>query len=201
MTEKRYPLAALVDAVGMSEAATARMIGLSGSTLKWARVKGLVEEAADRYACRAGLVPWVVWPDWLDDLEQECADEKCTNRFVPSRKGNIFCSKECNHRAASRNHKRRRYQDPEYRARKQAANAAYKATADRAVKLKQAAYRAANAERIAAKHAEYRAANADRIRERSAAYYQANRERALARQREYDRTVRAERRRAAKAAA
>lgn len=108
----RYPLQALVEASGLSEAALAREIGLSGSTLVQARKVGFVESAADRYACRVGLVPWLVWSDWLDDVGVPCPE--CGERFVPSRKGHVYCDRKC----AARAGQRRRYQTSPERAAK-----------------------------------------------------------------------------------
>ena len=99
---KRYALAALVEAAGMSEAELGRRVGLSGSSLTKARRDGLIESAADRYACRAGLVPWLVWSDWLEDLSVECAAEDCCERFVPARKGHVYHSQACARKAWAR---------------------------------------------------------------------------------------------------
>ena len=99
---KRYSLSALVEAAGMSEAELGRRVGLSGSSLTKARRDGLIESAADRYACRAGLVPWLVWSDWLEDAWVECAAEDCADRFVPARKGHRYCSSRCRRRTNER---------------------------------------------------------------------------------------------------
>lgn len=160
---KRYPLDALVDALGLSEAGVARLVGLSGSTLKRARENGFVEEAADRYAVRAGLLPWLVWSDWLDDLEVECAERSCTNRFVPSRGSHRFCSKRCKQRVAKRNYVRRRYQsDAEFRDREKRRTQAYREEARPAIRAKNRRYREANRqtirERQKARRAQARAA-------------------------------------------
>jgi hypothetical protein len=170
---KRYPLSALVEACGLSEAATARLCGLSGSTLQNARRHGLIEKSADRYACRAGLVPWLIWSDWLDDLEVECANDRCETRFVPSRKGHRFCTTDCYGRQYDRDKARERYRaDAEFAAAERARAAEYRKAAGRAIRLREAQYRADNAERLAA----YRKA-----------YYRENREELLAKQRERDR--------------
>lgn len=99
---RRYPLQALVSASGLSEAALGRKIGLTGTPLIKARELGLVEARADRAAVLCGLTPWLVWPEWLEDAEVECAERSCTNRFVPSRKGHRFCSKRCCNREVQR---------------------------------------------------------------------------------------------------
>lgn len=112
---RRYPLDALVAASGLTEAALGRKVGLSGSTLKLARTEGLAERSADLFACRAGLTPWLVWPDWLEDLEVECAERSCTNRFVPSKSSHRFCSRTCGNRERTRAYLARKRQDPAFR--------------------------------------------------------------------------------------
>lgn len=171
---KRYPLAPLVESTGLSEAAFARSVGLSGSTLKWARQKGLTEEAADRYSCRAGLVPWLIWSDWLDDLELECADEKCRARFVPKRKGMRYCTLQCGKRASDRAAKRRRYrEDPEFAAAEREKARRYREGSLRAVRLKDALRRERTREEKRAYMKAYYAANREvllekqRIRDRA----------------------------------
>lgn len=173
---KRYALQSLIDAVGLSEAETARRIGLSGSTLKRAREVGFTETAADRYACRAGFVPWMVWPEWIDDVvadvSVECADEKCAVMFVPTNARQRFCSQRC----ASRNRKRRQYQtDAEFREKERARQATYKAATRRAANLYAAAYRRANADMLAEKRRRERAANRDAINARRRALYASKR--------------------------
>jgi lambda repressor-like predicted transcriptional regulator len=172
MTGRYYPLEALVAASGLSEAALARRVGLSGTTLKNARVRGLREDAADRYAIRAGLVPWLVWSDWLEDTEVECADERCQARFVPSRVGHRFCSRRCQQRF----NRRERYRsDPDFAERCKEADREYQASSRRATRLR---------------HAAYRAQNRESIRRRRRDYYLRNREELLAKQRERDRRKR-----------
>lgn len=64
---RRYPLAALVAASGLTERDLSRVVAMSGSALKAARERGLSSDAADRYAVRAGLHPGEVWPSWTQD--------------------------------------------------------------------------------------------------------------------------------------
>lgn len=174
---RRYPLAALIDASGLSEHALGQRVGLSGTPLIRARRNGLIESAADKYACRLGLVPWLVWSDWLDDAWVKCAAEQCTNQFVPSRKGHRFCSTACYQRDWKARWFRDRYaQDPKFREAQRERAKAYRARSAKALKVKQQAWKAANA---------------DRQREYRRAYYLANRERLLAKQREYDRARKA----------
>ena len=162
----RYALAPLVEAAGMSEAEFGRRVGLSGSSLTKARRDGLIESAADRYACRAGLVPWLVWSDWLEDLSVECAADDCTERFVPARNGHAYCSKRCRERVVS---KRRYHTDPAARARAIASAAGYYVEAGD--------YRRSQMRR---RHWEKRDTELARMR----AYYAANRERLQERDRQ-----------------
>ena len=72
-----YPLEALVTASGMTEAALARRVGMSGTLLKNARTYGLREEAADRFAIRAGFHPCEVWDDWFAyETDQNTEDDQ-----------------------------------------------------------------------------------------------------------------------------
>lgn len=163
---RRYPLQELVEASGLSEAEFGRRVGLSGSSLTKARRDGLIESAADRYACRAGLVPWLVWSDWLEDLKKECAAEDCSAQFIPARTGHAYCSKRCRERVGS---KRRYHTDPAARARAIASAAGYYDEAGD--------YRRTQMRR---RHWENRDAELDRMR----AYYAANRERLQERDRQ-----------------
>jgi lambda repressor-like predicted transcriptional regulator len=113
--QPRYPLDALVEASGMTEAALARHVGLSGSTLRVARLKGLTMDAADRYAIRAGLHPLEVWPQLVEDLEAARLERR---------------------REIARESARRRYhEDPDVRARRIASSAAWRATAGRSLRF------------------------------------------------------------------
>ena len=105
---RRYSLQALLDATGLGEHALGQQVGLSGSSIKKARELGLIETAADKYACRAGLTPWLVWPEWLEDAEVACAE--CEARFVPSRTGHLCCGRACQQR---RNQRTRYHANPE----------------------------------------------------------------------------------------
>lgn len=110
---RRYPLAALVDASGLSEAALGRAVGLSGTTLKNARVRGFLEASADRYAVRAGFHPAEVWPDFGCE---PCALERvfvatrrglllqpgCDVMFRPHRAGHIYHDRKCARKAWAR---------------------------------------------------------------------------------------------------
>jgi hypothetical protein len=110
---KRYPLAALIEASGLSEAALGRLVGMSGTTLTTARRIGLIEAAADRYAIRAGLHPFLVWQDWLEDLTVPCAE--CERPFIPRTRRHRFCMTACKNRQQNRNWYRMRYStDPQF---------------------------------------------------------------------------------------
>ena len=140
MAEHRYPLSALVAASGLTEAALARKVGLSGTSLKMARRLGLVERAADRCAVRAGLTPWLVWPDWLEDALVECAERSCEARFVPVRKTHRFCSKACCVREQMQKYRSRRADDEEYLEMRRQESRAYYAACGSYVRARQRAY-------------------------------------------------------------
>lgn len=157
-----YPLQSLVSASGLSEAALARRVGLSGTTLKRAREVGLREDAADRYACRAGLTPLEVWPDWG---HVDCAVDGCEVSFVPVRKGHRCCSERCSKIL----YKRTRYRsDPEFAESERQKRRTYY---QECIEYERAASRARH--------------QRDRDRKLAAmrAYYQANREELKAKQR------------------
>ena len=139
----RYPLAALVAASGLTESALARRVGLSGSTLKAARERGLVERAADRYAVRAGLHPAQVWDDWIDGAGVTCPE--CGSRFVPLRKSHRYCTQDCYQRRYKREKYRARYAtDAAFRARELEKSRRYRHETAPAVRDKQRAYYRAN---------------------------------------------------------
>ena len=120
------PLAALMH---LSENTACDQLGITGSTKQQYRQHGMSREVAERRALQAGFHPYEVWPDMAhhdaDALKIECACG-CGERFIPTRKGHKFASVACKGRAHSREFERRRYtNDPEFRARKRAAVAAY----------------------------------------------------------------------------
>lgn len=139
---KRYSLDLLVEASGLTEAALGRRVGLSGSSLTKARKMGLIESAADRYACRCGLLPWLVWSDWLEDAQVECAERSCTVRFVPTRKGHLFCSKRCCVRKQMQEFRARRAEDEAYLAMRRAEARAYYEECGDYVRARQRRYNA-----------------------------------------------------------
>lgn len=62
----RYLFAPLAAAMGLSEAAAARALNISGSTEQQYRRDGMSERVADRRAVQAGLEPYLVWPEMLN---------------------------------------------------------------------------------------------------------------------------------------
>jgi hypothetical protein len=115
VTDRRYPLQPLLDAAGMTMSDLRQHCPMDGSTYRNARARGLIEQQADSYACRLGLLPWLVWSDWLDELHVTCADEKCTQRFVPRTQSHRYCSKACGNRVRTRLLLARKRQDPAFR--------------------------------------------------------------------------------------
>ncbi len=153
---RRYPLDALVEASGLSEAALGRRVGLSGSTLKQARAVGLTEVGADRYAVRAGLHPWTVWPDMEHDAIAAAAeaDEQRRERV----------------RQIARDSARKRYwEDPEIRQ-KRLENARR--------------YRTENRSYVLDEQRRRRQRDLERRRQADRDYYRRNREQILAKLRE-----------------
>lgn len=122
----RYPLEPLANTMGLSLHQTCKQLGLSGSTEKEYRARGVTERVADRLAVKAGFSPYDIWPEMIDHIisaaEQPCAWHGCQTPFLPSTPQQKYCTGNCR-RAASQH---RRYRDdPDYRARRVAARAAY----------------------------------------------------------------------------
>lgn len=140
MTERRYPLESLLDAAGMTLSQLREVCPMGGSVYRNARTVGLTEAQADRWACKVGLVPWLVWGDWLDDAQVECAERSCTERFVPSRKNHIYCSRTCCIRKQMQEYRARRSDDPEYQAFRRAESRAYYEECGDYVRARQRAY-------------------------------------------------------------
>lgn len=142
-----YPLSALVAASGMSEAALARAVGLSGTTLKNARERGLREDAADRYATRAGFASQEVWHDFG---LVACAE--CARLFAQSRAGHRYCSNRCYQNEYQRGWRaRREAEDPAFKASRRTGTTAWREKSRRTKRIKDLAYYQANAERIRAR--------------------------------------------------
>ena len=111
---RRYPVAPLLEATGLSMSALAQRVGIGGGEYARVRSEGVTELAADRWANRLGLHPAEVWPDFGFAL---CADPRCAKPFAPTRAGHRYCSETCN----SRHRRRVRYQqDADYAAARRA---------------------------------------------------------------------------------
>lgn len=104
----RYPFAPLATAMGMTEHAAARTLGLSGSSYKSHRTRGVTELVADRLAVKAGLHPFEVWPE----MAQAAVDEATERR-----------------RESWRRYAAKRRTDPAYRAARAEYMRAYRAEA------------------------------------------------------------------------
>jgi hypothetical protein len=158
---RRYPLEALVEASGLTEAALGRAVGLSGSTLVKARRDGLVLDAAERYAHRAQLHVFEVWPEIVEHLEADRLERR---------------------RQIARESARRRYQeDPEVRARRIASAATQRVNNARAIRYQPS--RQPEARR--ASSAVFYRSHADRLKADKRAHYEANRDAIRERQRQW----------------
>lgn len=107
MSEHRYPLQALADAMGLSVNQACKHLKLSGGSRANYQANGLAEKAADRLAVKAGLDPYYVWPEMVDDLiastQRTCAAVDCDDTFTPYTGKNIYCSRGCSRRQGERN--------------------------------------------------------------------------------------------------
>ena len=63
----RYPVQHLLDAANVTAAQAAHQLHVSYRQLQQLARFGLPEHLADRWACRLGLHPANVWPEWVDD--------------------------------------------------------------------------------------------------------------------------------------
>lgn len=118
----RYPLDALADALHLTPNKTLETLGVRGSDGQDYRRRGLTAHVAWRLAEKARIHPYEVWPELRDhelaEVERECANETCTNRFLPYRDGMHFhCSAQCRDAVSTRRYLAQRRQDPEFRAR------------------------------------------------------------------------------------
>lgn len=99
--EVSYPLAPLIAASGLGSSACRRAVQASGSSWQRALELGASEEQADRWSVRLGLVPWLVWDNWAEDVQEgyylKCAAPDCDERFLRSGKRK-YCSPRCRHR-------------------------------------------------------------------------------------------------------
>jgi endogenous inhibitor of DNA gyrase (YacG/DUF329 family) len=127
---RRYPLDALLSAMGMTLSAAQPILGLNGPDWRRYSDEGMTREVADRKAVKAGLHPYEVWPEMadhdLEDVSRPCAD--CGKSFIVNRDWQRFCSTECRQRLHKRNWARNKYRtDPEYRRRRIEQAARYEA--------------------------------------------------------------------------
>lgn len=132
----RYPIADLLAHMTGTPDDCRRQLRISGSAFGPMVQHGLTFEQAERYAERAGLPAYVVWPEMVDELldreSKVCAADGCEERFVPLNPRRIYCSNTCRDRRAKTRWANRKYRtDPEYAARRRAAsNARYAAERD-----------------------------------------------------------------------
>lgn len=139
MSGARYPFAPLAEAMQLPEPKAARELGISGSTEQEYRRDGISERVADRLAVKAGLHPFVVWPEMAAAHVAEADAEKRRRRAAEARR---WWAKSERAQQASRERaagyraqygaainaqRRSRYaSDPEYRQRRiEAARRAY----------------------------------------------------------------------------
>lgn len=94
---RRYPLEPLAEAMCLSMNQACLKLGVSGTTQKEYRARGVTELVADRLAVRAGLHPCEVWPDFG---LQPC--EECGELFAATRPGHRFCGASCRDRRSAR---------------------------------------------------------------------------------------------------
>lgn len=173
MTWHRYPLAPLFELTGWTMTDVRDLAPCGGEEYRLRLERGVTERIADRLAVAAGLHPHVVWPEMADhaieDAEQECADERCTATFVPTRKSHRYCSPRCFQRAYKRAKYRERYaNDPAFREAELARARAKRTENQRARKIKARAYYLANAEKIRAKARARKAARREQRKDRVA---------------------------------
>lgn len=100
---KRYPIQPLLDAMRMTLSQATKSLGVSGQMTRSAKVKGLGLEAAYRWADNAGLHPYSVWPEMLDDVlddcQRECAWKDCHEKYIPRQSTQRYCSRKCKNKA------------------------------------------------------------------------------------------------------
>jgi hypothetical protein len=95
----RYPLEPLMAAAGIVSMKELRQWFPMGG-VEYRRAKqGLSFYQADRWACRLGFLPWMVWPEWLDAESVVCDEETCGRLFVPRDRHNRFCTPDCQYKA------------------------------------------------------------------------------------------------------
>lgn len=113
--------------VGATTARIGEALGVSGRTVLRYRHSGLSEEQADRCAVAVGLLPYEVWPEYIDlkdaatrtgsrsktgDPRRGCCAH-CWTFYKPQRRNQRFCRPLCYRRWWSAEMSRRR---PDYKA-------------------------------------------------------------------------------------
>lgn len=125
----RYPIADLFAQLPGNEKECCHRLGISGSSYGNFVQHGLTFDQAERYAERAGLNAYTVWPAMVDELidreSKVCAAPGCEERFVPTHPRRVYCCRRCQQNVAKAAYKRRRYAtDPEFRERLKAESTA-----------------------------------------------------------------------------
>lgn len=112
----RYPVAPLAALMGSTQWMALDRLGVTGSHAQDYIRRGMSEKVADRVAIKAGLHPYVVWPEMLaDDIaaaERECVAPDCPIVFVPpatgrGQKERHYCSRTCQVRTNRRRQRAR----------------------------------------------------------------------------------------------
>ena len=66
MTGRPWPMQPLLDQSGVTTRRVCRALHISGTRFALLTAEGLTDWEADRAAIRLGLLPHLVWPDWID---------------------------------------------------------------------------------------------------------------------------------------
>lgn len=97
-----------MSAAGITSMAELRLVcPMGGVQYRQAIDRGLTELQADRWAVKLGLLPWMVWPAWLDDALTPCEAPGCDRRFAPHPRAphTRYCSSTCRQRAKARRYR------------------------------------------------------------------------------------------------
>lgn len=128
-SERRFSITPLVEALNLEPGASvSRALGVSGTRLASFAEFGVDERTAERLAVRAGFVPYLIWPELMDqaiaDLEKVCAADDCDERFVPPLRQPYkrFCTARCKTRQQRRDQYRN---DPVFREKAKASMRRY----------------------------------------------------------------------------
>jgi hypothetical protein len=132
---------------------------------RWQKI-GVDFWQADKLAVRLGVMPYVIWPEWLEwsilwvaqgdaaELDKKGARcDSCNGMFLKKKKGHRFCSEACQMAGFS-----------EYRRKWVEKNR-------ERVQALEAAYREANRESIQEYRRRYRAQNREKLREKRREHY------------------------------